>query len=499
MKLATLSKDIPASFVVFLVALPLSIGIALASGAPVRAGLVAAAIGGIVVGLLSGAPMQVSGPAAGLSVMVFGYVQKFGFTTTCAITMVAGLIQVAAGTAGVAQGALAISPAVLHAMLAGIGILIALGQMHVLLGDVPHGSALSNLTELPHSLANVNGAALAIGLVTLGTLLLWNRFALKKLPFLPGSLVAIAAGTVTSLLVPGTAPHVHIAAGLFDDISRPTFGTASLSEVVLAGLALAIVASAESLLCAVATDQLHSGPRANLNKELFAQGVGNLLSGLVAGLPITGVIVRSSANLNSGAKTRLSAILHGVWMLLFVVFLAGFLEKVPMAALAALLIHVGINLVKVKEIRKIAEFNEAIVYGVTIFGVVFINLLWGIGLGFGLALMMLLRRTTVVEVEQKEIDAGALEVTIKGSIHFLAVPTLTTKLRSVPAGREVHLRFQITALDHAAIEAIRAWRVGYQSSGGTVVKEPLDTLWRELLPRPTLAPPPPASNPGVAA
>ncbi|MFZ5440277.1 MAG: SulP family inorganic anion transporter [Myxococcota bacterium] len=480
---ADLGKDVPASLVVFLVALPLSIGIALASGAPVRAGLVAATIGGIVVGVLSGAPLQVSGPAAGLSVMVFGYVQRFGFTTTCAITMVAGLVQVAAGTAGIAQGALAISPAVLHAMLAGIGVLIALGQTHVLLGSKPHGSALENITSLPDALGHLNGSALAIGLVTLGSLILWNRFLAKKVQFIPGSLVAIALGTVTGLLVPGEVPHVAINAGLFDSIARPTLGTATLSEVVLAGLALAVVASAESLLCAVATDQLHSGPRANLNKELFAQGVGNLLSGLVAGLPITGVIVRSSANINSGAKSRVSAILHGVWMLLFVVFLAGFLEKVPMAALAALLIHVGVNLVKVKEIRKIAEFNEAVVYAVTILGVVFINLLWGIGLGFGLALVMLLRRTTVVELAQKELGDDKLEVTIRGSLHFLAVPTLTTRLRGIPAGKEVHLRFDVSALDHAAIEAVRAWRVGYQSSGGTVVKEPLDALWRELMPR----------------
>lgn len=484
-----LGKDLPASLVVFLVALPLSIGIALASGAPVRAGLVAATIGGVVVGLLSGAPLQVSGPAAGLSVMVYGYVQRFGFTTTCAITMVAGLVQVAAGTAGLAQGALAISPAVLHAMLAGIGVLITLGQVHVLLGGKPHGSALENLGSLPEALGSLDGAALTIGLVTLGSLLLWNRFLAKKVPFLPGSLVAIALGTVTSLLVPGTVPHVTINAGLFDALARPTLGTASLSEVLIAGLALAVVASAESLLCAVATDQLHAGGRANLNKELFAQGVGNLLSGLVAGLPITGVIVRSSANLNSGAKTRWSAVLHGVWMLLFVVFLAGFLEKVPMAALAALLIHVGVNLVKVKEIRKIAEFNEAVVYGVTILGVVFINLLWGIGLGFGLALVMLLRRTTVVELVQKELGEGKLEVTLRGSLHFLAVPALTTRLRAIPAGQEVHLRFDVSALDHAAVEAVRAWRVGYQSSGGTVVKEPLDALWRELLPRaPAVAP-----------
>lgn len=482
MKWTTLGSDIPASLVVFLVALPLSIGIALASGAPVGAGLVAACIGGIVVGALSGAPLQVSGPAAGLSVMVYGFVQKFGFSTTCAITMVAGLVQAAAGTAGLAEGALAISPAVLHAMLAGIGILIALGQMHVLLGGTPHGSAINNLTELPNALAHVNQAALVVGLVTLGTLVAWNRFLAKKIAVVPGSLVAIAAGTVVSMLIPGDLPHVAIAANLIESMTRPSFGDTGVSEVILAGLAMAVVASAESLLCAVATDQLHPGPRANLNKELFAQGVGNLLSGVAGGLPVTGVIVRSSANINSGAKTRLSAILHGGWMLLFVLVFARFLEKVPMAALAALLVHVGVNLVKVKELRKIAEFNEALVYGVTLAGVVFINLLWGIGLGFGLALVMMLRRTTVVDVSLNEGDKGLI-VTVKGSLHFLAVPSLMRRLKSVPAGREVHLRFDVQTLDHAAIEAVRAWRVGYQNAGGTVVKEPLDALWRELVPQ----------------
>jgi carbonic anhydrase len=479
---ASLAKDLPASLVVFLVALPLSLGIALASGAPVRAGLVAAIVGGLVVGLFGGAPMQVSGPAAGLSVMVYGFVQKFGFEATCVIAAIAGLMQMAAGSAGIAQAALAISPSVLHAMLAGIGILIALGQLHVLLGSTPRGSALANLTGLGDSLRHLNSSALAVGVVTLLVLIAWNRFAAKRVPFLPGSLVAIAVGTAVSYLAPGDVPHVKVGADLLGAVSPPSLGGAHLGDLVLAGLALFVVASAESLLCAVATDQLHSGPRANLNRELFAQGLANTTSGLLGGLPITGVIVRSSANIAAGARTRLSAILHGVWMLTFVLLFTSLLARIPMAALAALLVHVGINLVKMKELRKIARFQEGLVYGVTLAGVVFINLLWGIGIGFALALVLLLRRTAQVQVD---ISSRGHDVyaTLRGSLSFLAVPQIVSQLRAIPAGRTVYLKFDVSQIDHAAIEAIRAWRTGYQSAGGTVVKRELDVLWRELLPR----------------
>jgi carbonic anhydrase len=476
------AKDVPASLVVFLVALPLSLGISLASGAPVGAGLIAAVVGGIVVGVFGGAPLQVSGPAAGLSVMVYGFVQKFGFESTCLIAAIAGLMQIAAGSAGIAQAALAISPAVLHAMLAGIGILIALGQVHVLLGQTPKGSALANLGGLPESLSQVNVSALVIGGTTLAVIILWNRFLAKRVPFLPGSLVAILVGTGLAFAVPGEVPYVAIGTGIFSSLHLPTLGGAHLDDLVLAGLALFVVASAESLLCAVATDQLHSGPRANLNRELFAQGMGNVLSGLMGGLPITGVIVRSSANIAAGARSRLSAILHGVWMLVFVLLFTGLLAKVPMAALAALLVHVGVNLVKIKEIRKIAEFNEVVVYGVTLAGVVFINLLWGIGIGFALALVLLLRRTATITLTL-ETRGEEIHARFQGNLSFLSVPTVVARLRSIPPGRTVHLQFDVDQLDHAAIEAIRGWRVGYQNAGGKVIKEPLDVLWRELLPR----------------
>jgi carbonic anhydrase len=250
---------------------------------------------------------------------------------------------------------------------------------------------------------------------------------------------------------------------------------------VLSALALAVVASAESLLCAVATDQLHAGPRANLDRELVAQGLGNITSGLLGGLPVTGVIVRSSANIAAGARTRWSAVLHGVWIALFVLLASDILVRLPMAALAALLISVGINLVKVKEFKKIAAFNEAFVYLATFGGVVFLNLLWGIGIGLVLGLLLLLRRLTVVELVRCPADSGdTLIVTVRGNLSFLAVPTLSRELSMLPLGQSIELRFDVKAIDHAAVETIRAWRIGYERSGGRVIKEPLDRVWQSV-------------------
>lgn len=473
------TRDFTASLVVFLVALPLSLGIAAASGATPQSGLIAAAIGGIVVGTLGGAPLQVSGPAAGLTVMVYGYVQQYGLASIGVIIALGGVLQMLGGVARLARGVLAISPAVLHAMLAGIGVLIALGQLAVVLGSGPGSNAIEHCVRIVDALRDLNGSTLAIGAITLAVLVLWPHVVGKK-PWLPGSLVAILAGTLASLALPGAIPRVEVQSDLFAALHLPSFGDHHVQDFVLAGLALAIVASAESLLSAVATDQLHTGPRANLDRELFGQGVANLLSGLAGGLPITGVIVRSSANIGAGARTRWSAVLHGVWMLLFVVFCAPVLAHVPMAALAALLVHVGVKLVKVRDLRRAVAFGDGSVYAVTLLGVVFLNLLWGIGIGFGLALVKLLKRVSEIYVQQKETQAGEIELQIHGDLNFLAVPSLITSLRRVPTRRVVRMQFDLDGLDNAAIDAIRAWRIGYENEGGTVHKPDLDFAWRKL-------------------
>lgn len=474
-------ENLPASFVVFLVALPLSLGIALASGAPVSAGLIAAAIGGIIVGIAGGAPLQVSGPAAGLTVMVYTLIQSHGMEGLAIITLIAGILQIALGWAGTAQYALAISPAVLHAMLAGIGILIALAQTHVLLGGVPHGSAIQNILTLPQSILNVNASAFAPGILALAILIVWKRWSPKSMKAIPGSLIAVVAGTLVSFLIPGEIPRVKLGADFLTLPHLPALSGLAWQSLVGGALGLTLVASAESLLCAMATDQLHSGPRANLNRELFAQGLGNSLSALLGGLPITGVIVRSSANISAGANSRISAILHGVWILVFAAFFSPMINLIPLSVLAGLLVHVGANLVKIAEIRELRHFRSASVYAVTLAGVVLLNLLWGIGLGFALSLILLLRDLARINVQFTESKDGSIHVKFRGSLSFLSVPVLTQQLRGIPQARQVSLTFQVERLDHAAIVAIRDWKKGYQRTGGEVTKEPLEMLWRELV------------------
>lgn len=481
MKLNQVFKtDILASLVVFLIALPLSLGISLASGAPMKSGLIAAVIGGIIVGLFSGAPLQVSGPAAGLSVMILGYIQKFGFETTCIITVFAGITQLVFGFLGAAQLAFVISPAVIHAMLAGIGILIALGQVHVLLGFVPKGSALMNIAGFPDSISNMNQSAALIGLATLIVIFAWNQWGQKKVSFIPGSLVAVVFGTSLAYFSGLDIPKVNITSQLFDGLHLPVFGGAPLIQLIIAGMGLALVASAESLLSAVATDKLHDGPRVNLGKELIAQGIGNTLSGFIGGLPITGVIVRSSANISAGAKTKISAILHGVWLLVFTFFFSPLLNQVPLSVLAALLIYTGIKLVKVNEIKKLIEFKESIVYFATLAGVIFINLLWGIGIGFGLALVSMILRMIKFSMHHQVQADNKINVTISGNLTFLSVPKLLKQLNALPKKSEIILSLDVDHLDHSAIEALQGWREGYEKNGGIVYKSSLTAIWRDL-------------------
>lgn len=471
--------NLQASLVVFLVALPLSLGIAAASGVPVQAGLIAAIIGGIVVGLAGGAPLQVSGPAAGLTVMVFGLVQQYGLKALGVIVVLTGILQMAMGLLRLARVALLLSPAVLHAMLAGIGILISLGQVQVILGAKPQGSAWSNLAQLPGAFARISIPAMVVGGVTLATLLAWNRFIAPRFKAVPGSLVSILLGSAVSFLLPGSIERVNLGEGLFRNFHWPSPDGHALTALLQSALALTVVASTESLLCAVATDQLHKGPRAHLDRELFGQGLGNLLSGAFGGLPITGVIVRSSANIASGATTQLSAILHGAWIALFVLVGSRLIALLPMAALAALLVHVGVNLVKVKEIRKLITYREWPVYLVTLLGVVFINLLWGIGIGFGLALILAARRLGQARVEMRS-EGDTTFVEFRGQLSFLAVPSLMSSLRSIPAGQHVRISFDVDHLDHAALEAIRNWRVSHENTGGRVEKPALDPIWASL-------------------
>lgn len=503
--------DLPASFVVFLVAVPLSLGIALASNAPVMAGLIAAIVGGIVVGALAGAPLQVSGPAAGLVVMVFALTETLGdWRMVCAVIALAGLVQLAFGALGIARFALAISPAVVHGMLAGIGILIALSQIHVVLGGTPQSKALANLRDLPGQISDLHGASVGLGLFTIALLLAWPRLPWKRVRAIPAPLVAVVAATLLALafgLEVATVDlsvddHVHpVQAGhVIDDLPTTPAGdhgnllaaiqlprwpaAMSWSALLQAVFALAMIASVESLLCAVATDRLHPGKRANLNRELMAQGVGNTVSGLLGGLPVTGVIVRSSANIDAGGKTRASAMLHGLWVLVFIALFPFLVESIPKSVLAALLVLIGVKLVKLNEARTLREHGELPIYLITIAGVVSIDLLVGVGIGFACALARLLYRLGHLEVTIEEgqpsgaVGAHPWQVKVSGALSFLGVPKLTDALSQIPAGVDVAIDLGVESIDHAGWEALEGWRSTHERSGGQVEVEGLERVWK---------------------
>lgn len=474
---SNIKKDLIASLVVFLVAVPLSLGIALASGAPLMAGLIAAAVGGIVVGVCGGVPLQVSGAAAGLSVMVFGMVQQFGWATTCAITVVAGLIQITLGLLKTGRITLAISPAVVHGMLAGIGVLIVLGQVHVVLGGKPQHSAIKNLEALPAQIADLHGPTVGLGLLTIALLLILPYMP-KPIRNLPGALVAVTITTLIALFMKIDTARVNLPKDLTSAFSLPHFPTSGYGAFIVAALTMALVASTESLLSAVATDKLHNGPRANLDRELVGQGLGNLVSGLIGGLPVTGVIVRSSANIGAGAKTRLSAIMHGVWVILFVAFLGSMLRQIPQAALAGLLVVIGAKLVNFHHVRQLVSHREAAVYFVTLFGVVAFSLLTGVGMGIAVAVAMLLHRLSRSKVAVEERQ-GRWHVRVEGKLTFITTPKLTQALSEIPAGADVDIDLMADFIDHAAFEALHNWRIQQEKSGGRVDIDEKHERWYE--------------------
>ncbi|HJQ45165.1 MAG TPA: bifunctional SulP family inorganic anion transporter/carbonic anhydrase [Amycolatopsis sp.] len=473
--LENLRHDLPASLVVFLVAVPLSLGIALASGAPIVAGLIAAIVGGILAGALGGSPLQVSGPAAGLTVIMAETIAEFGWATTCAITVLAGGLQIVLGLSRIARAALAISPAIVHGMLAGIGVTIVLAQMHVVFGGSPQSSPVDNLLELPRQILNPHGQATLIGLLAIAILLVWGKLpaAVRKVP---GPLAAVLAVTVLSVVLNMSVPRVDVPANVLDIRFVPMFPDGGWFDFGVAVVTVALVASVESLLSAVAVDKMHTGPRTNLNRELLGQGAANMASGALGGLPATGVIVRSSTNVQSGARTRASAILHGLWILLFVAVLAGLLRNIPLAALAGLLVHVGAKLVNPDHIKTVLRHGDLPVYLITLAGVVFLDLLTGVLIGIGAAALVMLRRLLWSGIHA-ERSGDEWRVVVEGTLSALSIPRLSTVLGGIPQGTRVTLELVVDYLDHAAFDTLSAWQQSHERAGGEVVVDEVGHPW----------------------
>ncbi|MFE7619445.1 SulP family inorganic anion transporter [Streptomyces sp. NPDC057496] len=506
-------SDLSASITVFLLAVPMSLGLAVAMDAPLQAGLISAAIGGIVAGLLGGTPLQVSGPSAGLTVVTAELIHRYGWRTTCAITIGAGLLQILLGSIRAARSALAVSPAIVHGTLAGIGVAIALAQLHIVLGGSPQSSAVANVLSLPDQLSRVAPAAPLIGVLTIAVLVLWPRLpgrggrAVRKIP---AALAAVVTATaVAALAAPGIA-RVDLPSWRSHAFPEMPHGPAL--ALATAVFTVMLVASLESLLAAVAVDKLSAGraaertaprsgagsptpptpaepaasasdrgsppgstglpvpplKRSDLDRELRAQGIANALSGLVGGLAVSGGAVRSSANVRAGATGRASTVLHGVWMLLATVLLVTVLEWIPLAALAALVMLVGIQMVNLAHIRNVHKHREFLVYGATITGVLLFGVLKGVAIGIAVAVavaMHRLGRTRITVTDQ----GGQHLVVVRGQLTFLAVPRLSRTLSRLPQGGDAVVELDGFFMDHAAYETVQDWSNAQTAHGGRVV------------------------------
>lgn len=474
-----LGNDFLASFVVFLVALPLCMGIALASGVPPILGIISGAIGGIVVGSITGSPIQVSGPAAGLAVMVFEVVQKQGMAALAIILVIAGLFQIISSIIKLGPLFRAISPAVIKGMLAGIGVLILCSQFHVMLDDLPRSSGVQNLITIPAAMLSIfdwsSGVqhvyAAGIGILTIAVIIIWNIIRTKINSKLPAPLLAIVVAVAVSYFAGLPIKTVDVPTDLFGSLQEYFIWNQTFTwdwNYLLEGIAMGFIATTETLLCVTAIDQV-TGMRSKYNKELFAQGIGNTLAGLLGVLPITGVIVRSSANAEAGGKTKVSTIFHGVLLIVSLWFFPGVLALIPTSALAAILVYIGYKLVKVADMKNLFSFEktELGIYLATIIGIVTINLLYGVLIGFGLAILKLLWQLHQVQIDEIISEDGKkYNVKIKGSASFLTIPKIAEALESIPnEAEEIVLDFyNVFYMDHAIQELITDWERGHNST-----------------------------------
>ncbi|WP_207950630.1 SulP family inorganic anion transporter [Marinobacter sp. JSM 1782161] len=461
--LRNLKHDVPAGIAVFLVAIPLCLGIALASGAPPLSGLLAGIIGGLVVSLVSGSALSVSGPAAGLVVVVLSAIEAIGFAGLLMATALSGLLQMLFGFLRLGRIGAFVPSSVIKGMLAAIGLILVINQLPMLAGlaDWP---ALEDWGSRALS-AQFSGLALLIALVSFAVLLLWDRPVIKRsvLGNLPGPLVVVIVAVLLDRLVPSAwlspltgAHRIELpidamgVAGIGEFLAQlhlPSLTSLADPQVYVFALTLALVASLETLLSLEAVDKIdplkrHSPP----HRELKAQGLGNLLSGLVGGLPITAVIVRSSANVQAGGRSRTSSFVHGALLLVTVACLAPVLEQMPLACLAAILIHTGFKLASprlwVEQYRK--GLNRLVPFAATLTSVVVIDLLKGVLVGMfcGLCFMIRANFRRAVSFRQEGQRAWMRFLT---DVSFLNREEVRSKLENLKPGTHLVIDGQLAA------------------------------------------------------
>ncbi|TFH27574.1 MAG: SulP family inorganic anion transporter [Myxococcales bacterium] len=502
----SLRSDLPASLVVFLVALPLCLGIALASGAPLISGLIAGIVGGIVVGTLSGSPLGVSGPAAGLAVIVLTAIQDLGaFNIFLVAVILAGLIQILLGFVRAGTVAYYFPSSVISGMLAGIGIIIFLKQIPHAVGydrdpvgelsfHQPDGE--TTFSEFAVVLDAVSTGPLIIALVSLAILLLWESpgFKGRKVSALiPGPLVAVVTGALLNLffrsrpefaLTPEqvvSIPEADSLSGLVGFLTFPDFSALTRIHVYKTAVVLAIVASLETLLCVEATDKLDPRKRVTpTNRELKAQGVGNVISGFLGGLPITQVIVRSSANIQSGGRTKASAIIHGLLLVLSVIVLPAIVNLIPLATLAAVLLVVGFKLAKPSVFRKMFRQGRGqfVPFLVTVCAIVLTDLLVGIGLGLVVAVLVILFENFRLPFEITNVPqerGERVKLGLAQQVTFLNKASVLTTLDAIPEDSSVEIAASQSVFVHPdVVELIENFVIGAEERNIAVIVHGLD-------------------------
>jgi MFS superfamily sulfate permease-like transporter len=464
-----LKNDLPSGLVVFLVALPLCLGIALASGAPLFSGIIAGIVGGIVVASASGSSLSVSGPAAGLTVIVLNAITELGsFDVFLLAVLIAGIIQIVLGYIRAGIIAYYFPSNVIKGMLAAIGIILILKQIPHAIGydvdnegdfDFLQADGQNTFSGILNAINYIHPGALLIALISLSILILWERPFLKKYNFfklVPGALIVVVIGVLLNEWFKMTASTLYISgeklvqlpvAGSVQEFGKqlrlPDFSAFANYKVYVVALTIAIIASLETLLSIEAADKLDPYKRYTpANRELKAQGLGNIVSGLLGGLPLTAVIVRSSANINSGGKTKMSAIFHGFLLLVSVIGFASALNKIPLACLAAVLLMVGYKLAKVSLFKSMYKlgWSQFLPFVVTVLAIQFSDLLKGISIGMTVSIFYILRnnyRRSHFYQKEEYHDGDKIIIKLAEDITFLNKATIALSLDELPENSNV--------------------------------------------------------------
>ena len=482
-----LKNDLPASIVVFFVALPLCLGIALASGAPLFSGVIAGIIGGIIVGALSGSSIGVSGPAAGLAAIVLVAIGNLGgYQNFLLAVVLGGVIQIIFGILKAGVIGYYFPSSVIKGMLTGIGIIIILKQIPHFFGydTDPEGDwaffqvdGQNTFSEIINTINFITPGSSLIAILSLAILILWDKVLSKKGKFfqlVQGPLVVVVIGIIFYSLTKGhnflgiepshlvSVPIPEDAASFFGQFSFPNFGVITNPEIWITAFTIALVASLETLLCVEATDKLDPEKRVTpTNRELLAQGTGNIISGMIGGLPITQVIVRSSANIQSGGKTKMSAIIHGLFLLISVILIPTLLNMIPLSVLAAILFIVGYKLAKPALFKKMYDlgWKQFVPFIVTVIGIIFTDLLVGIGLGLAVGIVVILlksyQNSHFLHIEDNSNGKHQIKMTLAEEVTFFNKGAIMKELEGLPRDTYLELDLMNTRyLDYDIIEIL---------------------------------------------